>query len=105
MRRIVTALAAFLCLAGCGPQLTEGKVVGREYDDPDYWTTEEYYWRDPKTYLCYGYETVHHRDDAHYYLVLEDYVDNKLVRDSVEVTEHDYNRCRHGWVYPVCEPR
>jgi hypothetical protein len=103
----VLLLAAPL-LFGCGePPVDSGYVVARSYDDPDDWTTREDVYR----YTCeygldwdyttgeyrfgnhcknrrVGSETVHHHDDAHWYLKIRDDKDKKrIVR--IEVTESD----------------
>lgn len=104
MRKIGSAaLLALLVLGACGEgnQLTEGDVVGKEYDDPDTerWWSSMCAARDARTGVCTMSIPVEHvdHDDAHWYLTIVGYdEDGKQLEEKHEVTQTLYDLAHNG---------
>lgn len=93
--------AGILLLAGCGPSLESGTVIGHEYDDADSWTQMS----------CAGYNqqgfcTVHvpiqHHSPERWLLKIEEEVNGETVRDTLSVPREHWETCREGRRYPDC---
>lgn len=118
MKRVLVAAAACLALAACGDPIESGYVVGKSYDDPDYWTETV----DDYAYQCryeYGYNpstgeyefanicknrhvgshTERRYDGPHWYLKIRDDKDQKRT-GNVTVSESEYNTTSVGDHWP-----
>ena len=61
MKKGMIAGMILLLLTACGPQLEQGKVVNKKYDDPDTWVTTSCVMYGK--YGCQAYSTqTHHHD-------------------------------------------
>lgn len=120
-RILVTAIAVVLAtcivvvLAGCGTpnKLTEGKVIGKGYDDPDDWYVSGYTIQGTTT-CTGGYNNTPRtcstspdivipghweHDGPHWYLKIQGIRDDgeeKAPEETHEVTELQFNSCDQG---------
>ncbi len=115
------ALCAVIILTSCGTQnkLTEGKVIGKGYDDPDEWTTPGYWQAGTPGYTTctggygnvprscsttpgtpgYYVPPVDHYDGPHWYLKIEGIRgdgEKKAPVETHEVPQWQYDQLSQG---------
>jgi hypothetical protein len=97
MRLLRAAILALVILAACSEPnvLTSGRVVGKEYDDPDEWVTHGstciVYDDDGWTCLVAMPTSQRHFDGPHWKVQIEGSHDGKVKREWYEVTDFRYN--------------
>lgn len=93
MKRTVVIVTLFLSLlAACGEDnvLTEGRVVGKEYDDPDTWT-ESYCSIYNSNGTCMIWSTREESDGPHYNIQIENRHEDEVRREWHEVSPGFYD--------------
>lgn len=94
----IAALALVLPAVGCAPPnvLEEGEVIGKDYDDPDTWTTLDCAAWDGNM-RCLFYVNNTHHDSAHWFLIIRGQdKKGKWLEERHEVTQTFHDEVDRG---------
>lgn len=103
MKRLLIPLIFAATLVSCGPSLSAGTVVGKEYEPEDYWYESVCYSRNENGFCTFSVPTKR-VDDEDWYVIIEGSPEGKVIRAKKQVTESLYEKCRVGREYPDCDP-
>lgn len=103
MKRFFLLIVALVAVS-CGPYIDAGTVVGKEYEPERTWYENVCMSYDYKNARCTFSMPQSRTDDEDWYVIIEATVDGKVVRNTKEVDQYMYDKCKVGRKYPDCDP-